>query len=207
MIAATYGDSTGEAWREREPPLMHREEARSAMAENSSATVAVNADTSVDAIRDRATGAMLGLAIGDALGTTLEFRRRDSYEPLTGMAGGGPFNLEIGQWTDDCSMALALADSLYDHPELDEADLMGRFIDWHEEGAYSCTGRCFDIGMTVRGALARFQRCAIPPRARAGRRTAQLMRSMPASRLPRFSPMRSRALRPRRSCSGTANPT
>ena len=63
-------------------------------------------------IEDRATGALLGLAIGDAIGTTLEFRARDTYQPLTDMVGGGPFGLQVGEWTDDTAMALALADSL-----------------------------------------------------------------------------------------------
>ena len=35
------------------------------------------------ALRDRARGALLGLAVGDALGTTLEFKPKDSYQPLT----------------------------------------------------------------------------------------------------------------------------
>ena len=61
---------------------------------------------------DRARGCLLGLAVGDAVGTTLEFQPRDSYEPLTDMVGGGPFGLEPGQWTDDTSMALCLAFSL-----------------------------------------------------------------------------------------------
>ena len=61
---------------------------------------------------DRARGCLLGLAVGDAVGTTLEFRRRDTYPPLTDMIGGGPFGLPPGEWTDDTSMALCVADSL-----------------------------------------------------------------------------------------------
>lgn len=114
-------------------------------------------DTSGDAIRSRAIGALLGLAIGDAVGTTLEFRKRDSYPMLTDMIGGGPFSLKPGEWTDDTAMALALADSLERNPDLDEKDLMARFVDWHEQGTYSCTGRCFDIGTTTREALSRWR--------------------------------------------------
>ena len=114
------------------------------------------------AIRDRALGALLGLAVGDAVGTTLEFKARDSYPPLTDMVGGGPFRLKAGEWTDDTSMALALADSLAECDEFDPADLMGRFVRWRDEGAYSCTGRCFDIGMTVSAALRRFQQTGDP---------------------------------------------
>ncbi|MEA1071729.1 ADP-ribosylglycohydrolase family protein [Sphingomonas sp. LY160] len=114
------------------------------------------------AVRDRAAGALLGLAVGDAVGTTLEFKRRDSYPLLQDMVGKGPFRLHPGQWTDDTAMALALADSLYVSPELDPADLMQRFVDWHERGTYSCTGHCFDIGITVSSALNRFKQDGNP---------------------------------------------
>ncbi len=52
------------------------------------------------------------MASGDALGTTLEFRRPGSFRETADMVGGGPFNLEAGQWTDDTAMALCLAESL-----------------------------------------------------------------------------------------------
>lgn len=119
-------------------------------------------DTSVDAIRSRAVGALLGLAAGDALGTTPEFAARDSRPRLTEMEGGGPFGLEPGQWTDDTSMALALADSLLACNGLNAHDLMTRFVAWWQEGAYSSTGSCFDIGITVRAALSRFRQTDNP---------------------------------------------
>jgi len=109
------------------------------------------------AIADRAIGALLGLAIGDAIGTTLEFCARDTYAPLTDMVGGGPFDLRAGEWTDDTAMALALADSLEARDDLDEQDLLGRFADWWQSGTYSCTGKCFDIGITTQQALLRWQ--------------------------------------------------
>lgn len=119
-------------------------------------------DTSLAAIRDRALGAMIGSAVGDAVGTTLEFKARDTYPLLTDMIGGGPFRLKPGQWTDDTSMALALMDSLLKHPSLEEADLMERFVRWHERGDYSTTGRCFDIGITTRQALGRWKQTGNP---------------------------------------------
>jgi len=119
-------------------------------------------DTGVEAARRRAQGAFLGLAVGDAVGTTLEFTRRDAQPRLTDMVGGGPFGLKPGEWTDDTAMALALADSLETCAGLDETDLMRRFLQWRDEGAYSCTGTCFDIGMTTREALTRFQRSGDP---------------------------------------------
>ena len=63
---------------------------------------------------ERLRGCLLGLAVGDAVGTTVEFKSRGSFEPVTDMVGGGPFGLEPGQWTDDTSMALCLAESLID---------------------------------------------------------------------------------------------
>jgi ADP-ribosyl-[dinitrogen reductase] hydrolase len=108
-------------------------------------------------MRDRAIGALLGLAVGDAVGTTLEFKERDSCQPLTDMVGGGPFDLKAGEWTDDTAMALALADSLRGRNDLDEHDLLQRFVDWRDQGTYSCTGDCFDIGITTSTALTRWQ--------------------------------------------------
>lgn len=56
--------------------------------------------------RERYLGALVGLAVGDAVGTTLEFRPPGTFKPITDMVGGGPFGLKPGQWTDDTSMAL-----------------------------------------------------------------------------------------------------
>ncbi|GAB5534482.1 MAG: ADP-ribosylglycohydrolase family protein [Rubricoccaceae bacterium] len=102
---------------------------------------------------DRAQGAVLGLATGDAVGTTLEFKPRGTFEPITDMVGGGPFGLQPGQWTDDTAMALALADSLIACGGHNPDDQLDRYVRWWTHGETSCTGACFDIGTTVRGAL------------------------------------------------------
>jgi ADP-ribosyl-[dinitrogen reductase] hydrolase len=110
---------------------------------------------------DRLFGMFLGLAIGDAVGTTLEFRSRDSYVHLTDMIGGGPFSLNLGEWTDDTSMALCIAESLkatgQANGTFDTADLMRRFLNWWRFGYCSVTGECFDIGMATRNALYKFE--------------------------------------------------
>jgi ADP-ribosylglycohydrolase len=108
--------------------------------------------------RDRYRGALLGLAAGDALGTTLEFKRPGTFAPITDMVGGGPFELQPGEWTDDTSMALCLAESLIECRRFDPVDQLQRYVRWWHEGHHSSTGRCFDIGYTVRGALVRFTR-------------------------------------------------
>ena len=108
--------------------------------------------------RDRFRGCLLGLAAGDALGTTLEFKAPGTFEPIDDMVGGGPFNLQPGQWTDDTSMALCLATSLIDRDGFEATDQMERYVRWWREGYLSSKDRCVDIGITVRGALARFER-------------------------------------------------
>ncbi len=115
---------------------------------------------------DRAVGALLGLAIGDAIGTTLEFRAPGTFTPIGDMVGGGPFGLQPGEWTDDTSMALCLAESILDTGAMDLADQLRRYLLWKDEGYLSSTGRCFDIGATTHGQLERFRRTgtAVDPR-------------------------------------------
>ena len=112
--------------------------------------------------RDRFRGCLLGLAVGDALGTTLEFKSPGTFEPIDDLVGGGPFSLEPGQWTDDTSMALCLATSLIEQGGFDASDQMQRYVRWWREGYLSSTGRCFDIGTTIRSALSRFERDGDP---------------------------------------------
>ena len=102
-------------------------------------------------------GALLGLALGDALGTTLEFSARDSKPKVTELTGGGPFNLKSGQWTDDTSMALCLAHSLIRCEESVLADQIKLYWYWWREGAFSVNGECFDIGNTVMSALYKYE--------------------------------------------------
>jgi ADP-ribosyl-[dinitrogen reductase] hydrolase len=102
---------------------------------------------------ERFRGCLLGLAAGDAVGTTVEFKSRGSFSPVQDMVGGGPFHLKPGQWTDDTSMALCLATSLVEVGGFDAADQMNRYCNWYENGYLSSTGTCFDIGITVSQAL------------------------------------------------------
>ena len=111
---------------------------------------------------ERFRGCLLGLAAGDAVGTTVEFSPPGTFKPVTDMVGGGPFNLEAGQWTDDTSMALCLAASLIETKTFDPADQMRRYVRWRNDGYMSSNGRCFDIGITVRHALARFGQTGDP---------------------------------------------
>ncbi len=114
------------------------------------------------AVGDRARGCLLGLAVGDAVGTTVEFSPRGTFSELTDMVGGGPFGLEPGEWTDDTSMALCLATSLLEAGGFDPRDQMERYLRWRDDGYLSSNGRCFDIGMTVSEALSRYQATGEP---------------------------------------------
>ncbi|KAF7786056.1 hypothetical protein PRUB_a0500 [Pseudoalteromonas rubra] len=108
-------------------------------------------------MEDKIIGSLVGLACGDAVGTTLEFASRGSFEPIEDMVGGGPFNLKKGQWTDDTSMALCLAHSLLHKKAFDPTDQMNRYCDWYNDGYLSSNGKCFDIGITVSDALRKYQ--------------------------------------------------
>lgn len=112
--------------------------------------------------RERYRGALLGLAVGDALGTTVEFCARETFPPVMEIVGGGPFRLKPGQWTDDTSMALCLAESLIETRDFDPVDQLARYVRWYREGHLSSTDTCFDIGLTVRKALMRFERTREP---------------------------------------------
>ena len=113
-------------------------------------------------LRERYRGALLGLAAGDAVGTTVEFSPPGTFTPVTDMVGGGPFRLHPGEWTDDTSMALCLAESLLERRGFDPVDQMDRYVRWRSHGHLSSNGRCFDIGNTVADALRRFEATGDP---------------------------------------------
>jgi ADP-ribosyl-[dinitrogen reductase] hydrolase len=140
---------------------------------------------------DRARGCLLGLAVGDALGTTLEFARPGTFQPITDMVGGGPFHLTPGEWTDDTSMALCLAVSLIARRGFDAKDQMDRYENWRLNGYLSATGACFDIGGTVLKALYRYRDTGNPFAGSEDPNTAgngSIMRLAPVSILYHWSP-------------------
>jgi ADP-ribosylglycohydrolase len=125
-------------------------------------SVSVGSGPSAPGVRERFRGALIGLAAGDAVGAAVEFQPPGTFPPVTGMIGGGPWDLRPGEWTDDTSMALCLAESLVERQGFDPRDQMERYLRWYREGYLSSTGVCFDIGVTVRGALERFESTADP---------------------------------------------
>jgi ADP-ribosyl-[dinitrogen reductase] hydrolase len=102
-------------------------------------------------ILDRKRGTLLGLAVGDALGAAVEFKMPGEFEPVKDYRSGGPHGLNAGEWTDDTSMALALADSI--SHRWHAGDQLHNYCKWWETGVYSVNDTCFDIGNTTRHAL------------------------------------------------------
>ena len=146
--------------------------------------------------QERYRGCLLGLAVGDAIGTTVEFSRPGTFSPVTDMVGGGPFGLLPGQWTDDTSLALCLAESLVELGRFDPVDQLSRYIRWWRGGYMSSNGMCFDIGGTTRKALGRFERtgepwCGLTDPGAAG--NGSLMRLAPVPMF--FAPDAARAIR------------
>ena len=111
---------------------------------------------------DKYEGCLIGLAIGDALGCTLEFKKPGTFEPITTIEGRGVHQLKPGQWTDDTSLALCLAQSLIDCNDFDPKDQMTKYCKWEEEGYMSSTGTCFDIGNSTLKALEEFRATGSP---------------------------------------------
>lgn len=109
-------------------------------------------------VRERFRGAFLGLAAGDALGATNEFKPRGTFPIVRHMTGGGAFNLPAGAWTDDTSMALCLAVSIAELGQYDSTDVMSRWLKWWRRGYLSSTLRAEDIGNATKEALGRYER-------------------------------------------------
>jgi ADP-ribosylglycohydrolase len=113
-----------------------------------------------DSVANRFVGSIVGLAAGDALGASVEFRPHQFFtdHPVRDMEGGGTWGLKAGQWTDDTSMALCLASSLLTKHGYDPYDQMVRYKWWYKHGYLSSTGSCFDIGNATRDSLEKFIR-------------------------------------------------
>ena len=108
-------------------------------------------------LRSRFLGALVGLAVGDAVASATQYRRPGSFAPVGDMLGGGPFGLPRGAWTDDASMALCLADSLLERDGFDARDQMERYRRWQQQGYLSATGQCVGITSSTARAIAMAQ--------------------------------------------------
>lgn len=108
-------------------------------------------------LRERFQGALMGLAVGDALAANTQFRKPGTFAAVGDLLGGGPFDLPRGAWTDDTAMALLLAESLLERDGFDAHDQVQRYGRWTREGYGSATGQCVGIAANVARALATAQ--------------------------------------------------
>ncbi|MBK1645520.1 ADP-ribosyl-[dinitrogen reductase] hydrolase [Thiocapsa imhoffii] len=111
---------------------------------------------------DRAVGAYLGLAVGDALGATVEFMTpneiRERYGQHRNLIGGGWLNLRKGKVTDDTEMSLALGRSILAVGAVEACAIAEAFSGWMR-------GKPIDIGHTVRRGISQYRltgRCEMP---------------------------------------------
>ncbi|NLE21371.1 MAG: ADP-ribosylglycohydrolase family protein [Actinobacteria bacterium] len=101
-------------------------------------------------LRDRFRGALLGLAVGEALGAPAEFLTAEQvvekYGVITEMLGGGVYDIQPGGVTDATEMMLCLAESLADNGAFEPEDVIARLAAWLES-------QPVHVSLTVRAAL------------------------------------------------------
>ena len=107
-------------------------------------------------------GSLLGLAIGDALGAPLEFTKPGTFQPINDFHGGGMFKLNAGEWTDDTSMALCLAESLTRCNGFDAKDQMETYWKWLAEGHLSVRDKAVGVGKTTMRAIFEYKKSGDP---------------------------------------------
>lgn len=115
-------------------------------------------------MKDRYLGCLVGLAVGDALGAPIEWKK--TFRPVAGMRInkrqiGSRFGVtkKAGHHTDDTSMALCLAQSLIDKKGFNAQDQLEKYLKWMDEGYMSSNGKCEGMGKTTREALNNFRIC------------------------------------------------
>ena len=103
---------------------------------------------------------IMGVVIGDALGCPVQFETREEVarHPVLGMRGYGTFNLPEGSWTDDSSLTLALLESIRRTGTIDLDEIMGNFMKWLYDGAFTPYGKSFDIGRGTMQAIDRYRK-------------------------------------------------
>lgn len=140
-------------------------------------------------LTDSARAALLGMAVGDALGVPVEFQPRAArqQDPVVGMRAYGTHRQPAGTWSDDSSLTFCLAETLARSGgrsgEPDLADFARRSINWLYQSYWTATGETFDVGNATRAAIDRLQRGTMPtaagPRSEFDNGNGALMRILP----------------------------
>ncbi|NUU95476.1 hypothetical protein XO10_04120 [Marinitoga sp. 1135] len=113
--------------------------------------------------KNRCLGALIGLAIGNALGAPFEYIDMEKLPEINDFHSGGIYNLNAGEWTDDVSMALCLAESLIEDG-FDFDSQMKKYLKWIDEGLYSCKKTAFGIDNQTMDALIQYEKDASLPK-------------------------------------------
>ncbi len=113
-------------------------------------------------ISEKIKAAILGVAVGDALGVPVEFKTRTYLEvnPVTDMIGGGTYSQPTGTWSDDSSLTFCLMQSLLNGYDL--MHIAKLFVRWKNEAYWTAHDNRFDIGNTTAGALNLFNKIKNP---------------------------------------------
>ena len=123
------------------------------------------------ALSDASRAALLGLAVGDALGAPVEFQRRAArrQDPVMGMRAFGTHHQPAGTWSDDSSLTFCLAETLARKGgrtgEPDLGDFARRSINWLNLAYWTATAETFDVGNATRIAINRLERGTAPKQA------------------------------------------
>jgi ADP-ribosyl-[dinitrogen reductase] hydrolase len=116
-----------------------------------------------DSVTSKARAALLGLAVGDALGVPVEFSSREARrrDPVLEMRGYGTHQQPIGTWSDDSSLTFCLAETLAT-VGYNVSDAAERFLCWHDENYWTAHGQVFDIGIATADALQQLRKGISP---------------------------------------------
>ena len=108
--------------------------------------------------------ALIGLAVGDALGVPVEFSSRSAMKrmPVTGMRGNGTWDQPIGTWSDDTSLTIAAMESIARLKKIDKVDVMKNFVRWLYNDEFNANDKTFDCGNTTGRAIDNFATGASP---------------------------------------------
>lgn len=101
---------------------------------------------------------IMGVVVGDALGLPVQFSWREERvkDPVSDMIGFKTFDLPAGSWSDDSSLTLAALSSINELGQVNSEDIMNRFLEWYDDGAYTPFGYAYDIGCTCEEAICRY---------------------------------------------------
>lgn len=103
-------------------------------------------------------GAIIGHAVGDAMGFSTEFSKREELlnNPVIEMIDSPDVGQPAGSWSDDTAMEIATIDSFIQKKCFDYKDIMDKWVKWISKSEYTPTGVTFDIGRTCLKAIKKY---------------------------------------------------